>query len=195
MPSPHTASSPSERQATGSAKQPSSVVAHHQTVYNSDRGHCIVEGRSRMVRAAKAPSSASACRPATSLSHATPTQERHSAVGFVNFPSPPASPRECPGLAPHVTFAKHSHKPKVVVVASPRMSSKQLPGDDSAFKGWEEPTPPPTPRLGRLPTPDLSDLEDAPFCGCDSKATIVRYCTSCKKHAEPCSSWFCYGVE
>lgn len=45
---------------------------------------------------------------------------------------------------------------------------------------WEEPTPPPTPRLDRLPSPELPDLDEAPFCECD-QGTVLCYCTSCKK--------------
>lgn len=46
----------------------------------------------------------------------------------------------------------------------------------------EEPTPPPTPLLRRLPSPELSDLDEAPFCECD-EAKVVPYCTLCRKEA------------
>jgi hypothetical protein len=71
-------------------------------------------------------------------------------------------------------------KPKAVIIqsrssATPR--GKQKPG----FVQYSDvPTPPPTPKFERLPTPEFSDLEDgAPFCGCCQGETSMKYCTSC----------------
>ena len=40
-------------------------------------------------------------------------------------------------------------------------------------------TPPPTPRLRRLPTPELPDLLDTPFCSCCPEPLQRRHCSSC----------------
>ncbi|KAF1949196.1 hypothetical protein CC80DRAFT_278443 [Byssothecium circinans] len=40
-------------------------------------------------------------------------------------------------------------------------------------------TPPPTPKIRRLPTPDLDELDERPFCNCCIDAHAVKYCASC----------------
>lgn len=40
-------------------------------------------------------------------------------------------------------------------------------------------SPPPTPKIGRLPTPDLEPLDDAPFCDCCAETGIRNFCTNC----------------
>ncbi|OAG06941.1 uncharacterized protein CC84DRAFT_631194 [Paraphaeosphaeria sporulosa] len=40
-------------------------------------------------------------------------------------------------------------------------------------------TPPPTPRIARLPTPELEDLDERPLCNCCTGAQIVKYCARC----------------
>ncbi|KAF2470564.1 uncharacterized protein BDR25DRAFT_355052 [Lindgomyces ingoldianus] len=39
-------------------------------------------------------------------------------------------------------------------------------------------TPPPTPKIKRLPTPELPDLDGSPFCDCCIEAHVIKYCTS-----------------
>ncbi|ORY11616.1 hypothetical protein BCR34DRAFT_317995 [Clohesyomyces aquaticus] len=41
-------------------------------------------------------------------------------------------------------------------------------------------TPPPTPKIGRLPTPELPDLDERPFCDCCVEAHVAKYCASCR---------------
>ncbi|OCK74198.1 hypothetical protein K432DRAFT_311203 [Lepidopterella palustris CBS 459.81] len=41
------------------------------------------------------------------------------------------------------------------------------------------PSPPPTPRFQRLPTPDLPELGQTPFCDCCISAHVVKFCASC----------------
>jgi len=43
----------------------------------------------------------------------------------------------------------------------------------------ELPSSPPTPLLGRLPTPELSDLDEIPFCDCCIDEQVVKRCASC----------------
>ena len=40
-------------------------------------------------------------------------------------------------------------------------------------------TPPPTPKIERLPTPELPDLHDSVFCECCATNPAVRYCACC----------------
>lgn len=40
-------------------------------------------------------------------------------------------------------------------------------------------TPPPTPKLGRLATPELDDVDDRPFCDCCSDRQAMNYCAGC----------------
>jgi hypothetical protein len=83
--------------------------------------------------------------------------------------------------AGHVTpVPRAGAKPKAVIIqsrSSATPTGKQKPG----FVHYSDvPTPPPTPRFERLPTPELSDLKDgAPFCDCCQGETSMKYCTSC----------------
>lgn len=100
---------------------------------------------------------------------------------------PPASPRSMQ----HPLSSKYSSlrrsavrlerfKPKagksVVVVQSREcVLQDQAHTKAKAVKSSELTTPSPTPRPRRLPTPDLSDIDDdRPFCRCDSR----KDCTS-----------------
>jgi hypothetical protein len=78
----------------------------------------------------------------------------------------------------HVT-TKLNAKPVVVHATAPNKIRKSKSTDNPAPKVHELPTPPPTPRMGRLETPELSDLEDNPFCDCCQDVRLVKYCASC----------------
>ncbi|KAH7075594.1 hypothetical protein BKA63DRAFT_301639 [Paraphoma chrysanthemicola] len=190
MPSPHTASSPSKRQATQPAQHSSSAAFHHQTVYNGDRGHYIVDRRSMVARAANRSKSAHMSQPAPPSRHTIPAPSHRSIIASMDYHYSNGSPRKSPCLAPHVTIAKRSSKPEVVLHTAVAMTSDKLFDDGKVYKSYEELTPPPTPRLGRLPTPDIPDLEDRLFCECDSRANIVTYCTTCRRRAGPFPNLF-----
>jgi hypothetical protein len=84
---------------------------------------------------------------------------------------PPSSERR------HVT-AKSNAKPVLVQANTTKVrksKTKAYPVPISSTL----PTPPPTPRMGRLETPDLSDLEDTPFCDCCEDLKPVKSCPSC----------------
>lgn len=88
---------------------------------------------------------------------------------------------------PHVTSAKPSSKirPKPAIVQRATEPNRTLPGGEktpSYYVG--EPTPPPTPRVSRLPTPELSELKEVPFCDCGIKSHVVRRCRTCSKEAD-----------
>ncbi|KAH7361251.1 hypothetical protein BKA66DRAFT_573599 [Pyrenochaeta sp. MPI-SDFR-AT-0127] len=106
--------------------------------------------------------------------------------------SPFGSDIEKTGLAMHVTSAKRRSckvKPKVVIVDEAR---KQCGPRSSKTKtnlqAYSDRTPPLAPRLRRLTTPDLPDLDESPFCNCGVGAHVIKLCASCNKGFEDRSS-------
>lgn len=88
---------------------------------------------------------------------------------------------------PHVTSAKHSSKvrPKPAIIQRALEPRRKLSGEEKrSFYFPEEPTPPPTPRLTRLPTPELPDLKEAPFCDCGVGVHVVKRCRICNKEVD-----------
>ncbi|KAF2190736.1 hypothetical protein K469DRAFT_391746 [Zopfia rhizophila CBS 207.26] len=83
---------------------------------------------------------------------------------------------------PHVTQATQPAsrpRPKAVVIHGPT-PIKATPKMSSGLFGLSTlPSPPPTPKIERLPTPELPDLDEAPFCDCCIDAHVVKYCASC----------------
>jgi hypothetical protein len=79
----------------------------------------------------------------------------------------------------HVTSKSRRAKAETVIVQAPipvkLNGSRIIPQVDIK----DLPTPPPTPKIRRLPTPDLEDLEDSPFCHCCIEESFFKYCTSC----------------
>ncbi|KAH7090543.1 hypothetical protein FB567DRAFT_294539 [Paraphoma chrysanthemicola] len=190
MPSPHTASSPSKRKPTQPAQHSSPAAFHHQTVYNDDRGHCIVDRHSKVARAANRSKSAHVSQLAPPSRHTIPAPTHRSSIAPMDYHHANGSPCKSLRLAPHVTTAKHSSKPEVILHTAVASTWEELFDDGKGYKSYKELTPPPTPRLGRLPTPDIPDLEDRLFCECDSKANVVTYCTTCRRLADTCSNLF-----
>lgn len=47
-------------------------------------------------------------------------------------------------------------------------------------------TPPPTPELGRLATPELDDLKQRPFCNCCTEKDAIKYCSWCGGDLSSC---------
>jgi hypothetical protein len=98
----------------------------------------------------------------------------------------------------HVTVAKHAPKsrPKVIVerqgwrngpenVAETSRVFKESQGPRRQY--WTEViTPPSTPRIRRLSTPELSGAEDTPFCDCNTQRKVVRCCKSCRRQVDRC---------
>jgi hypothetical protein len=74
-------------------------------------------------------------------------------------------------------------KQRPVVIHTPvpnRVSSAADLAKDS--RKSDNQAPPPTPRIQRLPTPELSDLEESPFCDCCGG----EHLTSRHKHSVSC---------
>ena len=92
----------------------------------------------------------------------------------------------------HVTSAKHVSKGRSlpVVLHGSAKSSQKLPLESKGgLHSCAEPTPPPTPRLGRLPTPDLDEMdEEVPFCDCDGESHVAKRCTECGMEVDPWSA-------
>jgi hypothetical protein len=82
----------------------------------------------------------------------------------------------------HLPSRKLTAKP-ILIQAQP-VKEVQKPKISSSFDAYEILTPPPTPRIGRLATPDLPELEAFPFCHCCEERNIVKYCTSCGSEME-----------
>lgn len=86
-----------------------------------------------------------------------------------------------PGVSRHVTStvssSKTSAKPVVYQASSSTNSEdKEAIAPPAALA---MPTPPPTPKVDRLPTPELPELDDSPFCDCCVEVHVVKYCASC----------------
>jgi hypothetical protein len=178
----------STRQAARLSNQSSSDDQLHQTVYDDGRNRCIVESRRRSKTARNVDTdhlgrSRVWSKPASKVM-ASP--ERVQPGGSLN-PSSTVSSSKSDGLAPSRDgYSKPSFsKPRTVVIVAqtPNSTNPKFYDKISTSQNWLEPTPPPTPRLGRLPSPELSDLEETPFCECD-EITRRRYCNSCKKEVD-----------
>lgn len=97
----------------------------------------------------------------------------------------------------HVTVAKYTPKPRPKVIVEPQKRRSEPKNTSESFQIFNESqgphrqywtevsTPPSTPRPRRLSTPELSDIEDRPFCYCDSQKNVVMYCTSCRRQVDP----------
>lgn len=77
----------------------------------------------------------------------------------------------------HVT-AKSNAKPVLVQANTTKVRNSRTKANPVLATPML-PTPPPTPRMGRLETPELTDLEDSPFCDCCEDLKQVKYCASC----------------
>jgi hypothetical protein len=194
MPSSPKASS-STQQAARVSKHSSSNGGLRQTVYDDGRSRCIVESRrrSQMVRDIEAnhiEHSSMWSIPDSSMMKIS----NRPYLGRMQSPCSAASSTRSlrEGLAsPRDIDAKPlSNKTKAVVIVPVSFGTNELSVTkrNGTSQHWVEPTPPPTPRLRRLPTPELSDLGDAPFCECDEVA-LIRYCNSCRKDLDPLTEW------
>jgi hypothetical protein len=170
-----------DRQATTIPKQPRFEDRISQTVYDDGHGCYIVASRQRpqMVRRTDAAGNGRSQSRPIRRNEIVEVEERLSSR---ESPRYPASRKPCnsEGLAPSREVCVEQQSPKyprkvVVIPASLKPVNPALGVELSTLQRWAEPTPPPTPRLGRLPSPELSGLEEAPFCECD-EATMPEYC-------------------
>jgi hypothetical protein len=180
----------SARQAAKTSKPLGSSDKHYQTVYDDGRSRYIVERRrhAKVVHGGDATDILRSSHLPVLSGNAETLPERLSPCGSRSYPSTKVSSGK-DGLAPRDCHTKKSSSTVVVTSAALKPNGTKINEGNSSPQKWIELTPPPTPRLRRLSSPELSDLEDAPFCECDG-AALVKYCTACKKEADPCSKWF-----
>ncbi|KAH8624437.1 hypothetical protein IG631_21176 [Alternaria alternata] len=111
------------------------------------------------------------------------SQSSFEQVSSQSHPAPRRKVAE-PSSELHVTYAKRSSKVRsksVILHTEAKSSEGLLWKTKTAMNSFAGPTPPPTPRLSRLSTPEFDDMDEAPFCGCDVEAHVVKRCTKCRK--------------
>ena len=181
---PSSPSSTPKQQATRPPGRLQDLGQYRQTVYHDGAGRHIAESR-RRPRAVRKLQPATTANPDWVLyptNNASPSPYSRSANASRDYPSSVSSGKT--GVAPHVTSAKRSSNinPKTIVIVDARQSTKIVA--DELKPSIQIPavlTPPPTPKIERLPTPDFHDLDEAPFCNCGVEAHIVKFCTTCNK--------------
>jgi hypothetical protein len=179
----------SNHQAVRISKQSSSNDRLCQTIYDDGRTRCIVESRRRfkMGRSIDAEHIGQSYLRSTQEIKVIASPERVYPSDLLR-PSSKAPASRSEGLASSRDgYSRPSSNKAKTVVIIPTSSKSTEPGFGnigSTSQKWLELTPPPTPRLGRLPSPELSDLDEAPFCECD-KIALRSYCNSCKKEFDP----------
>ncbi|CAO2651198.1 Nn.00g094950.m01.CDS01 [Neocucurbitaria sp. VM-36] len=172
------------RRELKSSRQLHDLERYRQTVYHSGAGRHIAEARRRSRGAHK-------FEPATTANVdwvLYPTYDPPSSLHSRSVVASPHHPSSVTSsgttsLAKHVTSTKRSSdvKPKATVIVDVRQSIGTV--SDTLKPSFQKSpilTPPPTPRMERLPTPDLSDLDAVPLCDCGVEAHVVKFCTSCK---------------
>lgn len=155
----------------------------YQTVYDNGSDRCIVERRRRSRRVTETVVEArrGGPRSQTPASSTETLPELLTPLRTRSYPSSRSSSKST-SLARSRGASVAKAMTKTTVIITTHQMTQQRPKQDAAAPSriQSEPTPPPTPRLERLPTPELSDLDEAPFCDCD-KTALMTYCTSCKK--------------
>ncbi|PVI03230.1 hypothetical protein DM02DRAFT_265998 [Periconia macrospinosa] len=148
----------------------------------------IVESRRRPKVDERTTPRSSFRTPSTSLLSAPSLSERTNTSRKVSS-SLSSSGRKSKGGPSHdghvIPYSPKSHA-RAVVIQAPR--PEKLPKSSSitqTHNGFM--TPPPTPRMERLSTPDLEDLDLRPFCDCCTGMNHVKYCASCGQSLEPCT--------
>jgi hypothetical protein len=174
--------------STSSTQQAEAHPEHfyRQTTYQNVAGLQIEESlrRSGLVRKVESPARAYKDFVLFPVNSVPPAPQSQTVKGFRKDPASRSSPAE--HSMSHVTSAKRASRngPKSVVIHNPSKSME--PKSDTTKRSYRPSaglTPPPTPRLARLLTPDLSDPDEAPFCDCGADAHVIRRCTSCNKEA------------
>jgi len=179
-PSPVTVTSspsmPSVHQETVSQLQQRGLHGYRQTTYRGGAGLQIAESRRHSGVVSKVGSSTQAYAdfvlfPTTGISV---SHRRLSGEALYQRPAPR---KRTADLVPelHVTSAKHLAKarPKPMIVQQPSKSSRTLSDRTKTSSGPKHPS---TPRLARLSTPELSDLDKALFCDCGVAGHAVKCC-------------------
>jgi hypothetical protein len=178
----------STRQPAAHPVRPEEINDYRQTRYHGRVGLSIAESRRRsgIVRNVGRPTQSYVNFILYPTNDASLSPRSHQNEASRHHPAPRTSAAKSRS-EPHVTSAKHSSKVKSqpVMVHGPAKSIEALCDNTKAsYQTSAEPTPPPTPRLARLSTPDFSDLDEAPFCDCGIEAHVVKRCTACSKELD-----------
>jgi hypothetical protein len=166
------------QQATISSRRVIPSRKHHQTVYDDGRSQYIVERRRRSDTVLGANTIDSRHRISSRVSQrATMTSSEHLlSSSSRSYPSSKDS-AVSGNLASRDGLSKKSNTSRAVVITT---GTSNIAEKNLASETWASLTPPPTPRMKRLPTPELSELDETSFCYCDDPTTQV-YCRSCRK--------------
>lgn len=188
---PSSPSTSSTRQAAAYPEQLQESHVYRQTAYHNGAGFQIEESRRRsgVVRKVESPTRAYVDFVLYPMNDVPLAPQSRTIQGFRRDPAPRSSPAEHSSKS-HVTSAKRASrisKPVVIHEVSKSVNAKPDTAK-SSYRTSSGPTPPPTPRLARLSTPDFPDLDEAGFCDCGIDAHVVRRCTSCNKEATPWST-------
>jgi hypothetical protein len=167
-------------------------MKYHQTVYDDGRNQYIVERNHRSRRAPDGDATdleMSLCPLALRI-HGITSSKSLLSSNSRSYPYLKASSRHEKSVS-RDGLAKESKISSAVVVATAlqRPTTNTIETCSPASQRWVELTPPPTPRLRRLSSPEIPDLDVAPFCACD-EANLVAYCTACKKKGDSRSDWY-----
>jgi hypothetical protein len=184
-------SSPSMHSTKQAAAQPvrqQEFNDYRQTMYHYGAGLQIAESRchSGIARNVGWPAQSYLDFVLYPTNNPSPSPRSHSPQASQQHPALHATAAD-PRSVPHVTSAKHSSKSRTrpVIVHEAAKSIETLPDKTRvSYQKSAGPTPPPTPRLARLATPDLSDLDEAPFCNCGVEAHVVKRCTACSRELD-----------
>jgi len=83
-------------------------------------------------------------------------------------------------LSKHMISISHpSPRANAIVFQSPIPLRPKTKAYNPLVESSGMPTPPSTPKIGRLATPELEDLNEVPFCDCCVHAHLIKYCASC----------------
>lgn len=141
---------------------------------------CVTESRRGTQVASSSSSSSTSSR--RSYSPASDVSQATSSIRSTSPPvsgSRPVSSARAPRSDDHVIHKLRRSKVKVAIIQASIQSGCKQREMTSQAQNAELLTPPPTPKIERLPSPELDDLEDRPFCNCCIEAHAVKYCASC----------------
>ncbi|KAF2829770.1 hypothetical protein CC86DRAFT_174687 [Ophiobolus disseminans] len=176
----------SKQQAAGFQKGFDSVGDRCQTVYDDGGGQYIVECRRRssMIHHADAKDAGRRRHTRPTAANVLISQESLSSLKLRGNASIKVSSSWNAKPSRDGSSSRRSNKAQssaIVVIATSKPVVTSIREKIQAPSAWARSSPPPTPRLGRLETPELSDLDEAPFCNCGMASNT--YCKSCKQEA------------
>ena len=166
--------------STVSSSRPSSSSKYRVAEYYDGQVLRIHESRRRphVTSLAKSTSSARHERPIGAYASLLPIAEPNSNAKGTDHGD--RSNKHGSRMISHVTTATHiSPKAKPVIIQSPLPLRTLKKGALPVFEDSDIPTPPQTPKMQRLATPEIEEWDDSPFCDCCADMRFIKFCTSC----------------